>query len=156
MTDRNHQTIEQLMFTALTLTDAATPPSSDTPTPAAAPAMDANAAKVEATAATPENATKSAWSFTTLPAGFQLIKSVNATAEQGKPAVEQIVLSDGMSSVSVFIAPPEQADALKGMEYSAGAMNIFTAQVDKHNIVLVGEVPVATLRAISEGLKHAQ
>lgn len=156
MTDRNHQTIEQLMFTALTLTDAATPPSSDTPTPAAAPAMDANAAKVEATAATSENATKSAWSFTTLPAGFQLIKSVNATAEQGKPAVEQIVLSDGMSSVSVFIAPPEQADALKGMEYSAGAMNIFTAQVDKHNIVLVGEVPVATLRAISEGLKHAQ
>ena len=156
MTDRNHQTIEQLMFTSLTLseTGALSVATASAVTPAAA-ATEA-AVKAEPVATTPESPPQSAWSFTALPAGFQQIKNVNNASEHGKPAVEQIVLSDGMSSVSVFIAPPDQADALKSMEYSAGAMNIFTAQVDKHSIVLVGEVPVATLRTISEGLKHAQ
>ena len=153
LTDRNHQTVEQLLFTSLNLaggnaTDMAIP----------TPPMATSELKiVENNTALPSVApSKSDWHFTQLPAGFQQVNQVMLPSEDHKAAVEQLILSDGMSSVSVFIASPDQAEALKSVEYSAGAMNIFTAQVDHHNVILVGEVPVVTLRAISEGLKHGK
>ena len=156
LTDRNHETVEQLMFTLLDL-NTTQPAAASVTADVAVPATTAAKAEPLAAATVPAGSKVSTeWTFSTLPAGFQQINALDVASEGARPAVKQMVLSDGMSSVSVFIAPPDNADVLKSVEYSAGAMNIFTAQVEKHSVVLVGEVPVATLRAISDGLKYVR
>lgn len=151
LVDRNHESVEQLMFTALDI--AQTTPASEAPVPA--PAADAAKASVAAEAGSAPEATDDAgWSFTALPAGFQQTKRLMQKGEGGDAPVRQLVLSDGMTSVSVFIASSGESTALESVALSAGAMNIFTAEVDKHKVTLVGEVPVATLKSIAEGLHH--
>jgi len=141
LVDRNHESVEQLMFTALDITQGA-PPLEMLNKALAAPASRAT--------------DDAGWSFRSLPVGFQQTQRLMQEGSNGRAPVRQLILSDGMTSVSVFIAQQDDPGALESVELSAGAMNIFTAEVDKHKVTLVGEVPVATLRSISEGLHHAR
>ena len=140
LVDRSHRSVEQLMFTTLDISTAVSGgapvqqlPMSDLPV-VAIPSTD--------------------WVFTALPAGFQQVQDLQQAGVDGQAAVRQIILSDGMTSVSVFIAAPGAPSMLDSMGLSAGAMNIYAAEVDQHQITLVGEVPVATLQSISAGLQH--
>lgn len=141
LVDRSHQSVEQLMFTALDIAPAvegvaAPMPVSTELAPLAIPATD--------------------WVFATLPAGFQQVQDLHQEGGNGQAPVRQIILSDGMTSVSVFIAPPGALSMSDSMGLSAGAMNIYSVEVDQHQITLVGEVPVATLKSMSEGLQHVR
>jgi sigma-E factor negative regulatory protein RseB len=150
LVDRSHRSVEQLMFTTLEIA-AATPATPSTPQ------QTATAAEASPAAAAPAPSTD--WVFASLPAGFQQVQDLQQAGGDGQAPVRQIILSDGMTSVSVFIAPPGAPGTpgiLDSMGLSAGAMNIYAAEVDHHQITLVGEVPVTTLQSISEGLKHAQ
>lgn len=142
--DQTHKPVEQMMFTALEIA------------PPAQAVANATGADVAVTPLPVTAVSGDVWSFASLPVGFQQVNSLQLDGSNGQQPVQQLVLSDGMSSVSVFIAPPGNEDALKSVEYSAGAMNIFTAQVDQHNVIMVGEVPVATLKHISDGLRHGR
>lgn len=138
--DRSHQSVEQLMFTSLDIAAS---------TQAAIPA--------QAAAEIPPAMTPSTdWVFASLPAGFQQVQDLRQDGVNGQAPVRQIILSDGMTSVSVFIAPPGAPGILDSIGLSAGAMNIYAAEVDRHQITLVGEVPVTTLKSISEGLQHVR
>ncbi|MBU0655520.1 MAG: MucB/RseB C-terminal domain-containing protein [Gammaproteobacteria bacterium] len=145
LVDRSHQPVEQLMFTALDIVEVVQP-AGEAGFRTNAPALQA------APASAGVDANDGGWSFTSLPAGFRQVQSL---MEPGS-GVRQVILSDDMTSVSVFIVEPGQPGALENMELSAGAMNIFTAERDGYKVVLVGEVPVATLKKISEGLQHAR
>jgi len=151
LVDRSHKTVEQLMFTALTI-------NATSGEVAAAPAMQAAPSSAEAqTDVLPvaaQNATD--WSFSELPTGFQQTRSLNQAGAAGQAPVRQMILSDGMTSVSVFIANPDSPGVSEALSLSAGAMNIFTTEVAGHKVTLVGEVPVATLESISKGLRHAR
>lgn len=141
LVDRSHRSVEQLMFTALEL--AALAPAD----PAAAPAP-----VVPAVAAMPPSTD---WVFSTLPAGFQQVQDLQQAGVNGQAPVRQIILSDGMTSVSVFIAPPGAPGILDSIGLSAGAMKIYATEVAQHQVTLVGEVPVATLQSIGAGLQYA-
>ena len=141
LVDRSHRSVEQLMFTALEL--AALTPAD----PAAAPAP-----VVTAVAAMPPSTD---WVFSTLPAGFQQVQDLQQAGVNGQAPVRQIILSDGMTSVSVFIAPPGAPGILDSIGLSAGAMKIYATEVAQHQVTLVGEVPVATLQSIGAGLQYA-
>jgi sigma-E factor negative regulatory protein RseB len=159
LTDSSHQPVEQLMFTALDIQPAAADAAS-APVAAAVPPPElaaASASVPKAADGKDEDAKEDhddAWKFGTLPAGFQQTKNLLEKGKDGKPPVRQIILSDGMTSVSVFIPQSEGGASAEVTEYSSGAMNIFTKQVDKHTVTLVGEVPVATLESIGESLKY--
>ncbi len=150
LVDRSHQSVEQLMFTALTIN----PPSEAVVAPAMAAPPPSVAVKAEALPATVKNDAE--WSFSALPMGFQQTRSLEQAGAAGQAAVRQMILSDGMTSVSVFIARPDSPGVPEALSLSAGAMNIFTTEVDGHKVTLVGEVPVATLESISKGLRHAR
>lgn len=141
--DGAHQAVEQLMFTALELT------------PSTGTAGQMKAAIPVATPAVPA-AVSTDWTFSSLPAGFQPVQDLQQDAADGQPAVRQIILSDGMTSVSVFITPPGAPGILDSLAVSAGATNIYATDTAGYGVVLVGEVPVATLKRISEGLQHAR
>lgn len=143
--DRSHQSVEQLIFTALDIAPAAQSAAqfrADVTSPGKTPD------------APPPPSTD--WVFGALPAGFQQVQDLRQDAVNGQTPLRQIILSDGMTSVSVFITPPGAPGILESLEFSAGAMNIYTTEVDGYRVALVGEVPVATLKAVGEGLQHVQ
>lgn len=144
LVDQSHKPVEQFMFTSLELKPAM-----------AATALDTSKAALTETAA---NVTQDdgGWSFVGLPAGFQQVRNAQQPAATGKAEVRHIVLSDGMTSVSVFIAPPDSPGVAAPVSLSAGAMNIFTTILKGHKITLVGEVPVTTLESIGKALTYAK
>ncbi|QQZ30181.1 hypothetical protein HMY34_16220 [Thiothrix subterranea] len=143
LVDRSHNTVEQLMFTALEIAVPAqaalqpTPPvANSAPSAAIPPATD--------------------WVFASLPAGFQQVQDLRQEGVNGQPPIRQLILSDGMTSVSVFIAPPGAPSMLDSIGISSGAMNIYATEVAQHQVTLVGEVPALTLQRISENLQYAR
>ena len=156
LVDRSHEAVEQLMFTALTLSPSAPAANAPTPTPiatadkAALPVASAAAVVASEAKAIPSNAF--GWKFTNLPAGFQQVNNLEQAGANGQKPVQQIILSDGMTSVSVFIASPDSPGTVENAALSAGAMNIFSTEADGYKVTLVGEVPVATLESISKSL----
>ncbi|OQX01641.1 MAG: hypothetical protein BWK73_45375 [Thiothrix lacustris] len=143
LVDRAHNAVEQLMFVNL---EIAVPAQAVTPS-AAPPANSAlPAAQPPATD----------WVFASLPAGFQQVQDLRQEGANGLPPIRQIILSDGMTSVSVFIAPPGAPSMLDSIGISSGAMNIYATEVAQHQVTLVGEVPALTLQRISENLQYAR
>ncbi|MFN3785718.1 MAG: MucB/RseB C-terminal domain-containing protein, partial [Thiothrix sp.] len=96
------------------------------------------------------------WVFASLPAGFQLVQDLRQAATDGQPPLRQLILSDGMTSVSVFITPQGAQGVVDSLALSAGATKIYTANVAGHDVTLVGEVPVKTLKAIVENLQYVR
>lgn len=136
-----HQAVEQMLFTSLDTVAGAEQTATVT------------AMKIVDTDNTETAEEDGGWKFTSLPAGFQQTNSLLQPVVGDDKPVRQLVLSDGMTSISVFIAPvgsKAQPDAA----LSAGAMNIFTRKLDNYDVTLVGEVPVATLEGIAKGLRH--
>lgn len=142
LVDRSHRVVEQLMFTTL---DIAVPTQA---------AMQLAAPANPATPAALPPATD--WVFASLPAGFQQVQDLRQEGINGQPPIRQIILSDGMTSVSVFIAPPGAPSMLDSIGISAGAMNIYATEVAQHQVTLVGEVPALTLQRISENLQYVR
>ncbi|UOG91676.1 MAG: MucB/RseB C-terminal domain-containing protein [Candidatus Thiothrix sulfatifontis] len=143
LVDRSHNTVEQLMFTTLDIAvpaQAATQPTAPIANPAPSAAM--------------PPATD--WVFASLPAGFQQVQDLRQEGVNGQPPIRQLILSDGMTSVSVFIAPPGAPSMLDSIGISSGAMNIYATEVAQHQVTLVGEVPALTLQRISENLQYAR
>lgn len=107
----------------------------------------------------PDNYTE--WFFDTLPAGFSVVaadKPKNLNARNEKPEQvendEQIIISDGLSSVSVFIAKDKNVTKpIKPIR--SGALNIVSRLYQGYAVTLVGEVPKSTLQDIFKGLKKA-
>jgi sigma-E factor negative regulatory protein RseB len=91
--------------------------------------------------------------FSKLPAGFTIMRS-EIEGEAGQHSYH-LVLSDGLSSVSVFAEPVgEGKPALAGLS-RLGAVNAFGIRRDSHHITVVGEVPEATVTAIGESVQLA-
>lgn len=94
----------------------------------------------------------SAWAVSQPPPGFRI--SASAVQEMvGVPApVSQLVLSDGLASVSVFIHAVAPGTAPATGSSRAGTASSFSAVVEGHQVTAVGEVPPGTLKAIVGGV----
>ncbi len=95
-----------------------------------------------------------AWMATGLPPGFEVVLRSGKPGPDG--AVEHVLLTDGLSAVSVFSARMAQQDRLfRGFSHM-GAMNAYGRMVGLFHVTVVGEVPQATVRLIGDGLTPAQ
>ncbi|MBI5613183.1 MAG: MucB/RseB C-terminal domain-containing protein [Gammaproteobacteria bacterium] len=93
-----------------------------------------------------------AWTVTQLPKGFSLSTHMLRTLANRQLPVEQMVYSDGLAVISVFV---ERLDAggsgrAKGVSglIAKGAVNAYGSRVGTHQVTVVGEVPVTTIRLI--------
>ncbi len=91
------------------------------------------------------------WQVINPPAGYQLaIDKVQQLP--GRPhAVRHMVYSDGLATVSVYVEPAVQADAIEG-PLQMGAMNAYGRALDGHQAIVVGEVPAAAVEQIAQSL----
>ena len=138
--DASGNVVERLRFTRLEIRG-------DIPDSSLQPDLDpAHFRWVRQAAHAPEAAT--VWQVSRPPPGFRL--SASSVKEiVGVPSpVSQLVLSDGLASVSVFIHAPAAGQPSPEGVSRAGAASTFSTVVAGQQVTAVGEVPPVTLKAI--------
>lgn len=143
--DNRGRILEQMMFTEVTF--PATIPDS-----AFKPQFDTRGFTQVAEQARPSTQPATAWVMQKLPPGFRL-KMRDVRQLPGAPGmVEHLLLSDGLSMVSVYsVVSQAPAPELQGHS-SAGGVNAYGRVVGPFHVTVVGEVPEATVEMIGEGL----
>ena len=64
----------------------------------------------------------------------------------------QMVLSDGLAAISIFIEPAEAGVQARGAYPGGGAVNVFEHIVDGHRITVLGEVPAPLVQRAAEAI----
>lgn len=93
------------------------------------------------------------WEAAMLPPGFMLVDRQIKRMPDAMGKVEHIVYSDGMASVSVYVASSdEKLEPFMG-ETRMGATSAYGAMHGEHHIAVVGEVPNRTVQLIGRGMR---
>ncbi len=95
---------------------------------------------------------ESNWRLQFLPGGFWLDSKLSKPMNDADHNLQQMVLTDGLASVSVFIEPTSQ-QSLQGAS-SMGAVNAFGARFNEYTITAIGEVPATTVKQIAEAVTY--
>ena len=67
----------------------------------------------------------------------------------------QVVYSDGLAAVSVFIESLEgRSDPVRTGLASMGAIHIYTREVANHMVTVVGEAPAASVQRIANAVEY--
>jgi sigma-E factor negative regulatory protein RseB len=99
--------------------------------------------------------TNSGWVADMLPSGFKKTMEIQRPMHHGKHApVTQIVFSDGLSAISIFIEPNDgDQDDVDGLS-SRGAVNLYHKVLDKNLVTVVGEVPPRTVMQVLDSVRY--
>ncbi len=92
------------------------------------------------------------WRVGRLPFGFELSTHRRYTVANGHDDREQLVYSDGLSSVSVFIEPLKRGEAPLRGGSSLGVVNAYGTVRDDFQIIALGEVPPVTVEQIATSI----
>ena len=102
--------------------------------------------------ATAVNQITNDWIVTELPAGYAKVDH-RAVVVLGKAApVDQIIFSDGIASISLFIEPLTKGKHPKTGHMQIGSTNICANVVNGYQVTVVGEVPAATVMQIAKAV----
>jgi sigma-E factor negative regulatory protein RseB len=109
--------------------------------------------RIEETGHSPADVLSQGWKLQ-LPSGFRKLYSARRPSSAGEPdhSVHQAVFSDGLASFSIFI----EARALSPQneaENHDGATHAYSRRVGDSRVVVVGELPPATVRAVAYGIE---
>jgi sigma-E factor negative regulatory protein RseB len=110
-------------------------------------------------------ASLSGWTVRSIPPGFRKIREVkrmvtdtaapNPAASAVAPAqhreVSQMVFSDGLAAISVFIEPGTQSRTEGSMQQ--GALNIVGKRQGDFWLTIVGEVPATAIRQVANSIE---
>lgn len=138
--DKSHKPIEQFMFTSVELIGEKQ-----------AVTKNKSTEKMQKTLPISDVANAS-WSLKKTPKGFSLRKAPLMKQQKGEGVTEHYILTDGLSSVSIFISKKEDNSKESGTR--SGALNVETYYKNNFAITLVGEVPVSTLNDIFNNLQY--
>jgi sigma-E factor negative regulatory protein RseB len=99
------------------------------------------------------------WQMGELPAGFAKLSEVVRPMRKDGPPVQHVMLSDGLAAVSVYVEraqTPASGKQLVGGSSMAG-VNAYGISLPGLHVTVVGEVPLATVRAIASSVSvHAE
>ncbi|TCT08508.1 MucB/RseB C-terminal domain-containing protein [Paralcaligenes ureilyticus] len=144
----HREVVDQISFTSLHMDDTISDEQLD-------PHWKTDGWRVLESPMAPIDLAKMGWQIPA-PAGFETITQVSRSMNAGRK-VSQLVLSDGLAAISVFIEPTDRTRKtapLTGAVHK-GAMNIFGAKIGDYRLTAIGEVPAATLRDIAQHAQYA-
>ncbi|MDH5784761.1 MAG: MucB/RseB C-terminal domain-containing protein [Chromatiales bacterium] len=140
--DEQGKVVEQLEFTSLEVMTKVAPQMLQ---------PEAGSQAVQVTPAEPAAMTVSQtlhWQVAELPAGFELELQRQHAMNDNGVAVEHLIFSDGLSSVSVFIEPRLGSDESGGSS-QRGSVNAYTHLLPEQRVTVLGEVPLVTVKQIA-------
>jgi len=93
------------------------------------------------------------WVIEALPAGFEISQAPHKKdASDDAAVIKHYIVSDGLSSLSVFVSPLTDSTPTNAVKINSGALNVVTQKKGDHMITVVGEVPEITLKNIVKNL----
>lgn len=92
------------------------------------------------------------WILAELPPGYIKVDHIELTVNSKSPPVNQLIFSDGIASVSLFIEPIVKGKRPKIGHHLIGSTNICASVVDGYQVMVVGEVPLATVQQIARAV----
>jgi sigma-E factor negative regulatory protein RseB len=94
------------------------------------------------------------WEFSAVLPGFRQVASFMRQVNVNTPEGSQLVFSDGLAAISVFIdlLPADAPQPAVG-QFSLGALNVYKRVIGKHLIVLMGDVPAQALKRFGDSIK---
>ncbi len=153
--DKSHEPIEQFMFTDVEILNNGervkdiNPISAPIEQPTSANFISSPALSLSSNSKPTENLE---WSLKETPKGFTLRKAPMLKKNKGESETEHYILSDGLSSVSIFIS--KKTPDSKETATRSGALNVVTYYKQNFAITLVGAVPKSTLKDIFNSLQY--
>ena len=141
--DASGESVEQFMFTQLAIGNV----TRDMVKPKHA----VRAWRIEDAAAAPTQLT--GWGLSAELQGFRKVSELKRRLGDSKPT-GQLVYSDGLAAVSVFIEPREgRAEPVRTGLASMGAIHIYTREVANHVVTVVGEAPAVSVQRIADAVE---
>jgi sigma-E factor negative regulatory protein RseB len=97
------------------------------------------------------------WGLSAELPGFRKIVELKRRLGESRP-VGQVVYSDGLAAVSVFIEPLDAArkEAQRTGLASVGAIHIYTREVANHMVTVVGEAPAVSVQRIANAVEYRE
>lgn len=144
--DRDGKTVEQFTFTQLDI--------GNVPRERLQPMRAARKWRVERSGVVPADLAQSGWTVSARLPGFRKIVEIRRMLRDSQP-VGQMVYSDGLAAVSVFIEPLSGREAAVPLGLaSMGAVNVYTREVANHLVTVVGEAPAASVQRIGDTVEY--
>lgn len=110
--------------------------------------------RVENALVAPADLSRAGWRMTAELPGFRKVTEVTRTLGESRP-VGQMVYSDGMAAVSVFIEPTAgRSETVRPGPSSLGAFHIYTREVANHIVTVVGEAPAASVQRMASQVEY--
>jgi sigma-E factor negative regulatory protein RseB len=92
------------------------------------------------------------WVCNDLPAGFRTLSTKSEKMSGSEFPVTHILYSDGLATVSVFIAKVQSRKTAR--RSNVGGSNAYSVQRDEYQITAVGEVPALTAKRIATSMRQ--
>ena len=92
------------------------------------------------------------WAVTNAPAGFLKITELKRTMPGRTQPVSQIVLSDGLVSLSVFVEPNAPPARTSEASTEDGTTTFFVRPMGENLVTVLGEVPLATAQQVGRSV----
>ena len=171
---KSHKPVEQFMFTTIEIkipetvskavSDGTTTAVLDQAVTAVIPMQESNSSDNAQSESMFRQITNAAledgWIIEALPAGFEISQAphmkqlIDSPNDDNDDAVtKHYIVSDGLSSLSLFVSPFVENASSSAMKINSGALNVVTQQKGGHMITVVGEVPELTLKNIVKNLR---
>ncbi len=143
VTDSKRRPLEQFMFVSL---EIGTPPDDTDLVPRQRELLTTTAAQGDEVDLRGEVA----WKVAKPPPGFTL-RSARRSRE-GASGAQHLIYSDGLANVSIYVEPRSgKSDEMTTLA-GRGTLNIATYSTEKWQFTVLGDVPLATVTAISQSL----
>lgn len=95
------------------------------------------------------------WQVDALPAGFRKIFEMRRPFRGNKESVIQMVFSDGLAGISVFVEKASEAAHVRLGLSGRGAANVYKRIVGDSLVTVVGEVPPRTVLQVGDSVRYA-
>lgn len=86
-----------------------------------------------------------------IPGGFEPVFYTRRTMHGSDKLIDHLLLSDGLSSVSVYLE--EYEEDMPTVQRSVGAINLYSRKLEPYQLTVMGEVPARAVRYIAEGVE---
>lgn len=92
------------------------------------------------------------WQFRHQVPGFRKVAGMKRQGRPDGPDITHVIFSDGLAAISVFIEPlgPSRPEA---GAMNMGAVNAYKRIAGEHLFVVMGDVPLASLKKIADGIE---
>lgn len=95
---------------------------------------------------------ESGWNIARLPTGFHKVTELKRTLPGRAEPVSQIVYTDGLATLSVFVEPNKEPSRNAEATSTDGTTTFYVRPVGDHVVTVLGEVPPATAEMVARNI----